>query len=150
MDHPATRTRSAESASGGDRLLRYAAAFYAVGLIVHTADHIRRGTAVISTEVYWAGIISTAIGVVTIALIAARHRLAPLAAALTGLPIAAGVAAVHLLPHWSVLSDAFPGARGTGVTALSWAVVSVEIAGALAMGLRGLVLVGRPRLGEVR
>ena len=120
------------------RWLRWATALYALGLAAHTADHIRRGTGVISPEVYWAGIVSTTAGVGTIALVAARHRLAPLAAALLGIPVALGVAAVHLLPHWSALSDAFPGAVGTGVTPLSWLVVLVEIAGAFALGVVGL------------
>src|SRR5947209_17474840 len=106
-----------------DRLLRYATLLYGVGLVTHTADHLRRGTGVLTREVFWAGMLSTTIGVVTIGLVFARHRLAPLLAAVAGLPFVAGVAAVHLLPHWSALSDAFPDAHGTGVPALSWTVV---------------------------
>jgi len=41
----------------------------------------------------------------------------------TGIPVALGVAAVHLLPKWSALSDSFLGAQHAGVTALSWTVV---------------------------
>jgi len=134
----ARRRADIGGADGGGRLLRWAAAVYALGLAAHTADHIRRGTGVISPEVYWAGLVSTAAGVATLLLVALRHRLAPLAAALLGVPVAIGVAAVHLLPHWSVLSDAFPGSRGTGVTPLSWTVVLVEIAGALVMGIAGV------------
>jgi hypothetical protein len=120
-----------------DRLLRYATLLYAVGLVAHTADHLRRGTGVLTREVFWAGILSTALGMATIVIVFAGHRLAVLVAAVAGFPVAVGVAAVHLLPHWSVLSDAFPGARGTGVTAFSWTVVLVEIAGALAVGAAG-------------
>src|SRR5438132_5949105 len=127
------RTHSRPAARGSDRLLAYAAALYGIGLVAHTADHIRRGAGVLTLEVKWAGIVSTAIGVATIALVLARHRLAPLAAVVVGAPIAVGVAAVHLLPHWSVWSDAFPGAQATGVSPLSWAVVLLEIAGALAL-----------------
>jgi hypothetical protein len=125
------------------RLLRYATVLYAAGLAVHTADHLRRGTGVLTWEVFWAGILSTAVGVLTIALVLGGHRLAPALAAAAGVPIAVGVAAVHLLPHWSALSDAFPGARGTGVTALSWTVVLVEIAGAFAVGAAGLYILRR-------
>ena len=128
-----------------DRPLKAATALYALGLALHTADHIRRGTAVISPEVFWAGIFSTSMGLLTIALVFTRHRLAPLAAALLGIPVAVGVAAVHLLPHWSALSDAFPGAQGTGVTAVSYVVVLLEIAGALALGVVGLRTVLRNR-----
>ena len=135
---PRRRADSTGSRGGEDRLLRWAAALYALGLAAHTADHIRRGTGVLSPEVYWAGMVSTAAGVATVVLVAVRHRLAALAAALLGVPVAVGVAAVHLLPHWSALSDAFPGAQATGVTPLSWTVVLVEIAGALALGVAGI------------
>jgi hypothetical protein len=73
-----------------------------------------------------------------------RHRLAPVLAVAVGFPDAIGIAAVHLLPHWSSsLSDAFPGAHGTGVTALSWVAAITEIAGALAFGFAGLYVLRR-------
>jgi hypothetical protein len=100
--------------------LRYATLAYAFGLIVHTSDHLRRGTSVITPEVLWAGTVSTAAGAGVIFLVLAGHRLAPAAAAAFGFPVALGVTLVHLLPHWSVFSDAFPGAHHTGVTSLSW------------------------------
>ncbi len=132
------------------RRLRYAAVFYALGLTLHTADHFRRGTDVVTNHVLWAGNLSTLLGVGTVVLVLMGHRLAPWAAAITGLPVAIGVAAVHLLPEWSVFSDAFPGAHGTGVTALSWTVVLIEIAGALAMGIIGLSMVRPGRLSRSR
>ena len=122
------------------RMLTYATLLYGAGLLLHTADHFRRGVDVLTTEVQWAGYLSTILGLSTIALVVMRHRLAPWAAAAAGIPVAVGVAAVHLLPHWSPFSDAFPGAHGTGVTALSWSVVLIEIAGALGIGLAGLAL----------
>lgn len=136
----ATETQKGQTAAAAprDHLLRWAAALYALGLIVHTLDHVRRGTGVLTPEVFWLGTVSTAAGVITVGLVMARHRLAPLAAALLGVPVAVGVAAVHLLPHWSAVSDAFPGAAGTGVTAYSWVVVLVEIAGASLLGVAGL------------
>jgi hypothetical protein len=127
------------------RWLRYGAVFYALGLALHTADHFRRGTDVVTNQVLWAGNVSTLVGVGTVVLVLMGHRLAPMAAALTGLPVAIGVAAVHLLPEWSAFSDAFPGAHGTGVTALSWTVVLIEIAGAAAMGTIGLSIVRNAR-----
>ena len=122
-----------------DRHLRFAAIIYAAGLLLHTADHLRRGLDTVTPWVLWAGNVSTGIGIIGVALVLTRHRLAPVVAAVTGLPIAIGVAAVHLLPHWSELSDPFPGAHGTGVTALSWSVVLVEIVGALALGVAGAI-----------
>ena len=119
------------------RWLRYCALFYAFGLAAHTADHLRRGVDVLTPEVQWAGYLSTAVGITAVVLVLFGNRRAPLVAAITGIPVALGVAAVHLLPHWSALSDAFPGATHTGVTFVSWTVVLVEIVGALAMGIVG-------------
>ncbi len=130
------------------RWLRYAALFYALGLALHTADHFRRGTDVLTWQVFWAGNVSTLLGVGTVVLVLFGHRLGPFAAAVTGLPVAIGVASVHLLPHWSAFSDAFPGAHGTGVTAMSWTVVLIEITGAALMGIIGLSIVLRRPLAE--
>jgi hypothetical protein len=130
---------------GEERWLRYAALFYATGLVLHTADHVRRGVDAVTPQVLWLGNISTLLGVATVVLVLLGHRLAPLLAAITGLQIAIGVSAVHLLPEWSAFSDAFPGARGTGVTALSWTVVLMEIVGAALMGIIGLSMVRNAR-----
>ena len=119
------------------RWLKYCALFYALGLALHTADHFRRGLDAVTPQVLWIGNVSTVIGVTVAALVVVGYRNAPMLAAVTGIPIAVGVAAVHLLPKWSgALSDTFVDAHNTGVTALSWTVVLVEIAGALAMGDR--------------
>jgi hypothetical protein len=129
-----------------EEFLRYATAGYALGLALHTADHLRRGLSVITPEVLWVGNISTLAGLVTIALVFMRHRAAPLAAAVLGLPTALGVAAVHLAPRWSAFSDSFPGAHHTGVTAVSWLVVALEITGAAAMGVAGIAQMRRQHL----
>jgi hypothetical protein len=102
------------------RALRYAGGLYAVGLVLHTADHVRRGLDVLTPEVSVAGYLSIGGGLLVLALILYGHRLAPIAAVAYGLPAAIGTAASHLLPHWSSFSDAFPGAHGTGVTGVSW------------------------------
>jgi hypothetical protein len=52
-----------------------------------------------------------------------------------GLTGALGVAASHLAPHWSALSDPYP---DLSVDALSWAVMLAEIAAALALGIVAL------------
>ena len=116
---------------------------YGAGLALHTADHFRRGVDVVTDEVLSLGYVSTAVGIAVIAMVLTGHRWAPTAATALGFSVAVGVSAVHLLPHWSTLSDAFPGADGTGVTAASWAVVLVEIAGGLAMGTAGLAALRR-------
>jgi hypothetical protein len=129
-----------------ERALRYATGLYLIGLIAHTADHLRRGTGVITHDVFWAGNLSTLLGVITVVLVFSRHRLAPVMAAAVGLPVALGVAAVHLLPHWSVFSDAFPGAApALKVEAISYVVVITEIVGAALMGIIAMRIVLRER-----
>jgi hypothetical protein len=123
------------------RWLKYCALFYALGLALHTADHLRRGLDVLTPQVIWAGNVSTAVGISVAILVILGHRFGPMLAAITGVPVALGVAAVHLLPKWSALSDTFVGAHNTGVTALSWSVVLIEIVGALAMGVVGYAIV---------
>jgi hypothetical protein len=130
---------------GNEQILRYATASYAVALALHTADHLHRGVSLLTAQVLWLGNVSTAAGLVTVALVFMRHRRAPLAAAALGIPTALGVAAVHLLPTWSAFSDAFPGAHHTGVTAVSWFVVLLEIAGATAMGVAGIATMRHQR-----
>jgi hypothetical protein len=131
--------------AGQHRWLKYSALFYALGLALHTADHLRRGLDVVTPQVLWAGNVSTAVGITAATLVIVGHRSGPMLAAVTGVPVAVGVAAVHLLPKWSALSDAFVGAHDTGVTAWSWTVVLIEIVGALAMGVAGYVIVRENR-----
>ena len=142
IEHCATkrRTSAARHETWRYALLRYTTLLYAFGLIVHTGDHVHRGIDVLTPEVFWAGNISTLLGMAVIALVLIGHPSAPLAATLLGFTAAPGVAATHLLPHWSAFSDAFPGAHASGVTSVSWAVVLIEIAGLLAMGVAGLSL----------
>ena len=127
------------------RLLKYCALLYALGLALHTADHLRRGLDAVTGQVLWAGNLSTAIGITAVVLVIIGHRFGPMLAAVTGIPVAVGVAAVHLLPKWSALSDSFLGAHNTGVTAFSWTVVLIEIVGAVAMGIAGLAIVREQR-----
>jgi len=130
-------------------LLKYCALVYALGLALHTADHLRRGLDAVTGQVLWVGNISTAVGIAVVVLVIVGHRSGPLLAAVTGIPVAVGVAAVHLLPKWSALSDSFLGAHNTGVTAFSWTVVLIEIAGAVALGIAGLAVVREQRATAV-
>ena len=120
------------------RWLRYAAAFYALAWAVHNGDHVRRGLGVVTPEVAVLGATVAVLQLAAVAAVFGRWRSAPLAAVAIGFPDAVGIAAVHLLPHWSAFSDAFPGSHGTGVTAFSWFAAILEVAGALAFGLAGL------------
>ena len=75
------------------------------GSAVHIVDHLRRGRAASPSELYWAGNLALVVQVAVITLIFTRHRLAPLAAAAAGFPLALGFFAAHWLPEWSALSD---------------------------------------------
>ena len=120
------------------RKLQVAALVYLAGLVLHTADHLRRGLDAVTLHVLWAGNLSTVLGLGAVAMILTRHRYSPEAAVSFGFPIALGVAAVHLLPEWSTaLSDSFV---DQSVSWMSWTVVVIEIAGALATGVIGLRL----------
>jgi hypothetical protein len=115
--------------------LQLAAAFYGVTVVLHTADHLRRGVSAVTPEVLLAGALSTIAAIVAIALAFMAKRSAAVVAAGVGLFNAVGVAAVHLLPRWGALSDSFTSGNAEAV---SWAAVLLEIAGALAFGVAGL------------
>ena len=118
-------------------VLWYAAVFYTVAWAVHTGDHLRRGLGAVTPEVSVLGSVAAVVQLLAVSAVFLRWRWAPMLAVAIGFPDAVGIAAVHLLPHWSSFSDAFPGAHGTGVTAFSWFAAIVEITGALAFGAAG-------------
>jgi hypothetical protein len=118
-------------------VLKWAALAYAAAWAVHTADHVRRGPGSLTAEVFAAGGLAAIAQLSAVALVLIGWRGAPLIAVWVGLVDAAGIAAVHFLPHWSVFSDAFPGAHGTGVTAFSWFAAVSETVAALAFGIAG-------------
>ena len=114
--------------------LRSAAWFFAAGVVVHNGDHLRRGTDSVTAELFWAGNVALVISAVVIVLALRRHPAAPRVAMVAGPLLAAGFAAAHLLPTWSVLSDSFVDGD---VSAFSWAASLLEIAGALLVGVAG-------------
>jgi hypothetical protein len=126
------------AAPAGLRALRLATLLFAAGFLLHNGDHLRRGLDALTPEVFWAGTAGAVVSLVAIGLVLGRHRLAPAVAVVAGFALAAGVAAVHLLPPWGALSDSLPGA---GVDALSWVAVLLEIGGALALGAAGVYAV---------
>jgi hypothetical protein len=120
------------------RLMRYSAALYGIAWLVHSGDHLRRGFGVETTELLVLGTAVAVLQLVAIGLVFARHDLAPLVAVAIGIPDGIGIAALHLVPHWSVFSDAFPGAHGTGVTAFSWFAAILEVVAAFAFAGAGI------------
>ena len=116
--------------------LRVAAVVFAVALLVHGADHLRRGMDVVTPEVFWLGNVQLVLSLVTLVLVFRGHRWAPAFAVGVGFASAVGFSAAHLLPHWSAFSDSFTGAHhASGVTAFSWIAATFEIAWSIAKRL---------------
>jgi hypothetical protein len=112
---------------------------FAVGSAVHTFDHLRRGQGSVTEALYWTGNLALVVQAVVITLVLTRHRLAPIAAAAAGFPLALGFFAAHWLPEWSALSD--PLWEIHSWTWFSAIASTLEIAGALAVGLAGLSII---------
>jgi hypothetical protein len=110
---------------------------FAVGSAVHIVDHLRRGQGSVTDELFWAGNAALVVQVAVITLVVTRHRVAPVAAAAAGFPLALGFFAAHWLPHWSNLSDPVWEIGSW----FSYVASTMEIVGALALGLAGLAIV---------
>jgi hypothetical protein len=122
-----------------ERDLRWTGVLFAVGSAVHLLDHLRRGQGSVTETLYWAGNLALIVQVAVITLILTRHRIAPIAAVAGGFPLAIGFLAAHWLPEWSSLSD--PVWEIDSWAWLSYVASSLEIAGALAIGLAGLAMI---------
>ncbi|MQY29312.1 hypothetical protein [Nocardia aurantia] len=120
--------------------LRAVTVVFATALLVHGADHLRRGMNTVSTLVMTLGTIQFTLAVVVVALVFTGYRHAPVAATIVGFVSAAGFFVVHLLPDWfGPLSDSFidaPAARR--VTGFSWFAAIFEILADIAIGIAGL------------
>jgi hypothetical protein len=123
-----------------DRLLAGAGTFFACAVLIHNADHVRRGAGAVRADVFWTGTAAIALEVLVVVLTMQRHRAAPVAAALAGPSLAAGYVVVHYLPARSWLSDSFTSAAH--VSPLSWIAASLEVVAALTLGAAGLVALG--------
>ncbi len=118
-----------------DRWLRAAGGFFALVVVLHNGDHLRRGADAISLDVFALGTAGVVLEVLVVVLIFQRHRWAPLASFAAGLTLALGYVMVHFLPERAWLSDSFSSA--TGVCPLSWAAASLEVVAALALAAAG-------------
>ena len=129
-----------------DRRLELAAWLFAAGSAVHLFDHLRRGQGSVTETLYWAGNLALVLQVVVITLAFTRHRLAPLAAASAGFPLALGFASAHWLPEWSAMSD--PVWEIDSLTWFSYLASGAEVAGAVAIGAAGVSIVRRRGLAS--
>ena len=136
--------------SGWEGRFFWAAAFFAVALGLHAADHMRRGTNVVPPAVMMAGNIQVVAAVLTVVLVVLRNRWAPHAAIALGLVSAVGFSAAHLLPTWGPFSDTFINpAPWANVTWFSWVTAFLEIGAALVFAGVGAEVVYARRASTV-
>lgn len=141
-----TPVADASRVDHGDRLLLGAAWVFTIAVVLHGLDHGRRGVDTVALEVFWIGTAAITIEIAVVALIAQRHRLAPLAALAVGASLAVGYVVVHFLPDRGWLSDSLVSAES--VSALTWAAASLEVVAAVAVAALGLIVL-RQRGGLV-
>src|SRR6059058_3019381 len=104
-------------------MLRAAAWTFLAANLLHTADHIRQGFDGLAPAIFVGGSGLTLLAVVVVVLVERAHPRASAFATVVGLSGALGIAASHIAPHWSALSDSYP---QIGADALSWIVMLVE------------------------
>lgn len=121
--------------------LRAAGLLFALGSLIHMVDHLRRGQGSVTDSLLWAGNFALIVQVVIVTLVLTAHRTAPVAAMAGGFPLAVGFLAAHWVPEWSALSD--PVWEIESLPALSVVASSLEIVGALAVGVVGARIVRR-------
>ena len=124
-----------------DGWLMRASVLFTLAVVLHNADHLRRGTDAVGRDVFWLGTSGIALEVAIVVLVCQRHRLAPLAAAAGGFFLAAGYLEVHFLPAHSWFSDSFTSAPT--VSRLSWLAASLEVLAAVALCAAGLAALSR-------
>lgn len=129
---------------GTDTVLVAAATLFTVAVLVHNADHLRRGGAAVSPDVFWIGTLAILNEVGVVLLVFMRDPRAPLAALVSGVVLAAGYLAVHFTPQRRWLSDSF---LATDVSAVSVLAGVLETAAALLLAVGGLVVMGRRSIG---
>src|SRR3954468_22668700 len=119
------------------RQLELAATFFTAAVLLHNLDHLRRGADGLHGDVFLAGTLAMVLEVGVVAAVFARHRAAPLAAAVVGFSLAAGYVFVHFTPTRALLSDSL----------LSWSLpisivaATLESVTALILGIVGLRVV---------
>lgn len=110
------------------------------GLVLHNADHARRGLSVTGEGVIWGGTLLLVLSAAMLTLVFTRHPLGPMAATIIGGAAAIGVSASHLLPDWGPLSEEL---SASGVDGFTWFAVMSEIAAGALLAVVGFAIVRR-------
>lgn len=134
-----------------DTRLRVAAVACAVGVVVHGADHLRRGMAHEPWSVLIAGTVQLVILGVSVWMTFTRRPGAAELAIAIGFLGALGFAYAHLLPDWfHFLSDSFVSPPHRDVTWFSWVTAILEIGADALYGTAGVYARRERRLSPVQ
>jgi len=87
------------------KTLKGAGVVFAITWVVHSADHIRRGTALTSDGVLWGGTTAAVLAAIALTLVFTNHALAPFVSLAVFGALAVGVSATHYAPAWGYLSE---------------------------------------------
>jgi hypothetical protein len=140
--------QSPENRIDWDRVFRWSAIVFAIAIVVHGADHLRRGMDVVPPAVMMAGMAQIVLAAATVSLVFLGSRWAAHAAVAIGFLSAVGFTAAHMLPAWGFFSDSFinapPAAR---VTWFSWLTAVCEILADLLFAIVGITVL-RARRGS--
>src|SRR5687767_8981893 len=96
--------------------LRAAATFFALAVLIHNSDHLRRGGDSVSADVFWLGSAAIILEVLVVVLVYMRHPAAPLVATAAGFQLALGYLAVHFTPERGLFSDSFVSGDGSALS----------------------------------
>jgi xanthosine utilization system XapX-like protein len=127
-------TLGTRRAAGSEQLVRFAAIAFAVAVVLHNGDHLRRGGDSVSAQVFWLGSAAIILEVGVVALVLVRHPSAPLAAMVVGLSLAVGYIVVHFTPDRSLVSDSLVDGNAQIISMIAAALETIT---ALALGLAG-------------
>ena len=114
---------------------------FTIAVLVHNTDHLRRGADAVPIDVFVAGTSAIVLEVGIVALVLARHRLAPLAAIAVGASLAPAYVLVHFLPKRSWLSDSLTSAAEA--SPLSYGAAGLEVLAATVVAVAGVVVLRR-------
>jgi len=140
----ATMTVRTDRIEATDFYLRRTALIFAAAVLVHGADHVRRGLDASPTAVMVAGSIGTVVVLIAVVLVFRRIRWAPYAAMVAGFASAVLFIYAHVLPthahvlpgFWT-LSDSFVSEPHTHVNWFSWVTAVLEIITGIVFGVAG-------------
>jgi hypothetical protein len=126
---------------------RIAAGAFAIAVLIHNGDHLRRGGRSLATDVFVIGTLALVVEVAVVWLAFMNHRHARLVAAVAGVTLAAGYYVVHFTPQRPWLSDSFVSGHGSVVSilaALGETLTAIVLAAVAVADIRDGVDIGPP------